>query len=326
MSVSVATNVIPVDFGKSAPVLTSFAEASRPKGEIAVRLAAEASQQLDKLTTDKRAGLLKTLATLRGDRFSLNPYLISIKDGWNSRVANDPANIEHIDNLAQSIAREGVLVPLTVFTENGKVFVTDGHCRLLATFRAIEVYDAEIKSVQVVTDTSTSEAERLINNQIVRNGAKPLTVLEQGSVFARLVKFGWSSAQIAEKTLPKISAVRVSQILDLMANANDGIKVLVASGRISASQAAQTLRDTGGDADAAEKLLNSAVNVAAAAGKTRATAKHVSNEGVIKVSTKLAVRAILSAKTTKVETIGKTTTVTLPATQWAEVARLLNVA
>jgi ParB-like chromosome segregation protein Spo0J len=266
------TNIVAVDF---RPVVVDFAEASTPKGEIAQRLAAEAAEQALKLSeaSSKKEGTLRMLSTGRGDLFSVNPYLLKIKNGWNSREMNDPANIEHIDTLARSIAAVGVQQPLTVMLEDDQIFVSDGHCRLFATLRAVEVYGAEIKSVPVRAEGRfATEADRVLS-QIVRNSGKPLTVLEQGAVFVKLTNYGWSVAQIAEKA--GLTVVRVGQILDLMAGASDAIKALVASGSVSASEAQKIMREDGGDVKAAEKTIKDALDLARAEGKKRATAKHV---------------------------------------------------
>lgn len=288
------------------PVIVDYLAASTPRGEIAMRLLAEAQEQNEKLLgADKKAGTLRILANGRSDLFNMNPYLVKIKPDWNSRAINDPANVEHIDNLARSIAVNGVRQPLTVTLDGNDVFVTDGHCRLLATFRAIEVYGAEIKSIQLVPESRhANDAERVLS-QITRNAGKPLTVLEQGAVFVKLLGFGWTTSQIAEKV--GLGKLRVEQILDLIADANDGIKGLVASGQVSATTAATELRNAGGDAAAAETVLKAAVVVAKAHGKSKATARDVTaaaGDGV-KLSTKLQLKAIFEARSTKIDDTGK---------------------
>src|ERR1700674_5839547 len=95
---------------------------------------------------------IKSLAQGRTDVFKVDPRVLVIKDGWNSRDFNDPENLEHVDNLAQSIAAVGVKQPLTVFFENGKCYVSDGECRLRGAMRAIEHYKADLRTVPVQTE------------------------------------------------------------------------------------------------------------------------------------------------------------------------------
>ena len=218
---ALVSNVIPVDF-RTAPVLTDFAVASTPKGEIALRLAAEARDQSGKLAaaTDKKAGTL--------------------------RLHSTPA--DHV-------------------------------LRQLLT-------------------------------------GKALSVLEQGNAFVKLTNFGWTPAQIAAKS--GLGAVRVTQILDLVAHANDAIKALVSSGRISASTAAAALREAGNDAAVAEAALTKAVKVAALAGKSKATAKHTG-----KLSAKASVQKWFSTAT--IVTDKKLTTVTVSNADWAAFAKWANL-
>lgn len=309
-------NIIPVDFNK-APVVTDYYAASKPKGDTALRLAAEAKVQLAKLTTaGSKNGTLRTLANTRGDQFALNPYLIEIKDDWNSRDLRDPANLAQIDSYARSIAEIGVQQALTVNLEGDRIFLTDGHLRLLATFRAIEVYNAEIKSVKVNAELkTTNEADRVLRQLL---SGKPLTVLEQGTAFVKLVNLGWSPAQIAAKA--GLVTVRVQQVLDLMGNANEGIKSLVATGKVSASEAAAVLRDNGNDADKSEKAIQAGLNVAEATGKTKATRKHIAAASGKLVSTKTSLKAVLANVTVNADG-----SATVPAADWAKIAKLLGL-
>ena len=316
---TVAT-VIPVDF---RPVLVDFAAASTPRSEIAQRLAAEASEQSAKLAKgDKKAGTLRLLSAGRGDLFNLNPYLIAIKEGWNSREAGSQDNLDHVDSLARSIAEIGVQQPLTVVLEGEKAFVTDGHCRLLATFRAIEVYGAEIKSVPVRAESRfTSPADHVLRQLLT---GKALTVVEQGNAFVKLTNFGWTTGQIAAKA--GISEVRVTQILDLMAGSSEALKAMVVSGKVAANTVAQALREAGGDVTLAETVLKDAVAVAKKAGKTRATPKHVREaQGTTKTPLKVVLRNIFAAQTTHVDTSGEDVTITLSAADWANMAELLKI-
>jgi hypothetical protein len=319
-----ASNVISVDF-HSAPVLIDYAQASQPQGEIARRLAAEAAEQSAKLaeSPDKKAGTLRMLASGRGDLFHLNPYLVSVKEGWNCRDLSDPENIKHIDDLARSIAEIGVQEALTVVLDGDVVNVTDGHCRLFGTYRAIEVYGAEIKSIPLRAESRlTTPADHILRQLL--NG-KPKTPLEMGNAFAKLIGFGWNVKQIAAKS--GIGVNRVNQILDLMAGANDGIKELVTTGKVSATTAAQVLRDAAGDATVAEKTLKGAVAVASAAGKTKATGKHVTAvSGERPTSTKGRLQSVFNARSTSVETDGRTTVVTMTTANWKEISKVLNLA
>lgn len=218
-----------------------------------------------------KQGGIKDIALGRSDIYRLAPHDLHVKEGWNSREADDPSNVEHVDQLARMIAESGVKEPLTVYWEDGKAIISDGHCRHAATFRAIEVYGADIKSVPVKTeDRYANEADRTFS-QIVRNSGKQLTPFEQGKVFLRLLDFGWTEKDIAYKA--GRSATWVTECLRLQAQP-EAVKSMIRSGVVSAHLANSVAKETGDDAKTVE-TLNHAVETAKAAGKERATAKHV---------------------------------------------------
>lgn len=301
-------------------VITDFAVASVPKGEIAQRLAAEAREQSGKLVNgDKKAGTLRILSAGRGDLFHINPYLIKIRKGWNCRNMRDPENIEHVDITARSIASVGVLQPLSVTIDGEDIFLTDGHFRLLATFRAIEVYGTEIKSIPVRAESRfASEPDRILA-QAVKNGGKRPTPIELGGIFVKLINFGWTATDIAAK-VGFDGPARVTQILDFMANSNDGIKDMVAKGQVSATLASEVLRHND-NPDDAENILSDAVDAAKAEGKTKATKKHVAD----KVTPKVAMKSIFESAKTIIERGDDEVTITMPTAFWEQIAKLYKI-
>lgn len=218
-----------------------------------------------------KQGGIKDVAVGRSDIYRLGLDDIHVKDGWNCREADDPENQEHIDTLARSIAEIGVKQPLTVYWEDGKAFISDGHSRYFGARRAQTVYGADIRSVPVKTeDRYSNEADRIFS-QIVLNSGKPLTPFEQGKVFKRLLDLGWSEKEIAAKAGK--SQTWITQLLSLQAQP-EAVKSLVRSGAVSATLASAVAKESHDDGETVEKLTN-AVETAKAAGKSRATAKHV---------------------------------------------------
>jgi ParB/RepB/Spo0J family partition protein len=214
---------------------------------------------------------IKDIAVGRSDIYRLALDDIHVKEGWNCREAEDPENLEHIDTLARSIAEVGVKQPLTVYWEDGKAFISDGHSRYFGARHAQTVYGAEIKSVPVKTeDRYANEADRIFS-QIVLNSGKPLTPFEQGKVFKRLLDLGWTEKEIATKA--GRSQTWITDLLTLQAQP-EAVKSLVRSGAVSATLATSVAKGSESDGETVEKLT-SALETAKAAGKTRATAKHV---------------------------------------------------
>lgn len=232
---------------------------------------------------------ISSLSQGRSDLLKINPYDLHIKQGWNTRDMNDPSNVEHIDMLAKSIAEIGVKVPLKAYWDDGKAYVTSGHCRHAAAIRAIEVYKADLKTVPVqIEDRYSGEADRLLG-QIVDNQGKPFSPLEQAKVFKKLLDLGWQQGDIAKKA--GLSAGRVSQLLDML-TMPEGVKAMVTAGNVSATLAVQTVKDAP-TASAAEKTLKAALETAKAEGKNVVKPNHISNEP--KVNLKKLVREALQS-------------------------------
>jgi ParB/RepB/Spo0J family partition protein len=216
---------------------------------------------------------IKEIAKGRSDQYRLSPYDLNTKDGWNVREQDfnedDPEDIA----LAQSIAEVGVKQALAVYWEDGKAYVSDGHRRRAAALVAIEKFGADKDmTVPVVAENRNADEAERVFSMIVRNSGKPLSPLEQGMVFRRLMGLGWSDSIIAKKA--GISRVHVSNLIAL-SDAPKALTNMVREGAVSATLAITTLNKHKGDAKAASTELKEAVKEAKKAGKTRATAKHV---------------------------------------------------
>lgn len=218
---------------------------------------------------------IKDVASGRSDLYRLDPKIIQIKEGWNSREANDPANASHVAELAASIKEIGVKKPLVCYMEDEIVYVTDGHCRLQAVMHLIES-GVEIKTVPVmVEDRFANEADRIFS-QIVHNQGKQLTSLEQAKVFKRLVDLGWAQKDIAAKA--GMTGGRVSQLLELNTLPVILQKYII-EGKASANMVLTTYKKHKCNIDETILELNGAVKVAEEAGRKRALPKDTGEGG-----------------------------------------------
>ena len=191
----------------------------------------------------------------------LAPDELSEREGWNVRLENDPENIAHISQLAESIFNVGVLEPLTAYREGtdasgaARYVVTNGHCRLAAVRQAI-ARGAPIKSVPVRLEPKTaSEADHTFS-MVARNTGKNLSQLELGFACKRLLAFGWTDVELAARSGYSLQHVR--NVLTLAA-ADKSVTDLVETGQVSASLAVQAIAAEG---DAAGETLQAAVEVA----------------------------------------------------------------
>lgn len=227
----------------------------------------------------------------------ISPDDLIEREGWNVRLADDPDNIRHIAELAESIFHVGVLEPLTAYSNRAEpddphprmlYTVENGHCRLAAVRQAI-ARGAPIKSIPVrLTDKRAGEADHNFA-MIARNSGKSLSQLELGLVCKRLVGFGWSEEDLSQKTGYSLQHVRNCLTL---ASAPDEVTKLVETGQVSASLATQAVQAEGGEEaaktltaavaeakaeDAAKPKRRSAVGAAKsrAVAPVKATLKHV---------------------------------------------------
>lgn len=201
-----------------------------------------------------------------------DPRKLHVQEGWNSRAVTFSPDDEEDIALARSIAEVGVKQPLTAFLQGGVAYLTDGHRRLAATLYAMDILGADIKTVPVQSETKlASEADRVLS-QLVRNQGKPLAPIEKASVFAKLIGFGWSEAEIAKKV--GLTRQRVVDLLTLRAGPQAVVE-MVTAGEVSAGLALETIRAEKGDGAAAAEKLYAGLVKARAEGKSKATAKHV---------------------------------------------------
>jgi ParB family chromosome partitioning protein len=200
--------------------------------------------------------------------------IVQLED-FNVRVKNDEY-FSAVRAIADSIKENGFYphkpIACMVIKRNGKdvLAVIDGHTRLDAAILAISE-GAVIDKLPVVTTQAGTTLEDAIAGLATNNSGKPLTPMALGIVCKRLVSFGWTNSKVAAKLA--ISVAYVGQLLQLV-SAEKEIRDLVNEDKISATLAVQTMNAEG---EQAAKVLQAAVETAKAAGKDKATAKHVSS-------------------------------------------------
>lgn len=117
---------------------------------------------------------------------------------------NNPANVREnldgIDELAASIKANGILQPLIVNDQNGRLVVTDGHRRLAAARRA------GLPAVPCLVTHGASE-RRVLTTMVASAMHRQLTPIEQGRAFKRLREQGMTTLEIARATGYSLGAV-----------------------------------------------------------------------------------------------------------------------
>lgn len=266
-----------------------------------------------------RSGGIKSLAEGRSDTFKVNPFLIEVAEGFNVRDFASAEVSDHIDALAQSIAQIGVQRPLKVRNKGNKLILVDGECRLRAAIRAIDVYGAEIRTVPVIlADRSMSEADATLGI-LVENSGLDVSPLGKAEVVKRLIAFGWTKDDIAEKA--GMSKARVFQLLDL-SGLSPEVKTLISEGTVSATTALTVAKANDFDDEkTAEQIKEASKTKMAASGKARVTARTLGAP-----SLKSALASIISGATVETDSDSDTVHLTITADDYAAIQRLLKLA
>lgn len=213
---------------------------------------------------------IKDIMLGRSDVYKLNPFDIVIEPGFNARDVNSPGTLEHIDGLAKSIANFGLQRPLKVRMKGNRPVLRDGECRLRAVKRAIEVYGAEIRTVDcLLASKGMSDADDILS-LVVENSGRDLNALEKSDVFKRLMSHGWSLNEIADRS--GLSTVRVTQLIELAA-VPEAVKVMIRNDEIAPTLAWQVAKEEGFDSERTLERITNARETAVKTGKKRVTAR-----------------------------------------------------
>lgn len=268
----------------------------------------------------------------RKEFYQIDPRKLQIKAEWNSRDFSDPANIAHIEDLAKSIAENGVREPLKVFVEGDIAYVTNGECRLRAVMSLI-ARGVDIKAVPVLSeDKLANEADRLFT-QFISNSGKPFGPVENARLFKRLLDMGWQQQDVAKRT--GFSGGRVSQLLELL-TLPVVLQKFITEGKASASMVLAVFKKHNGDVALAVAELSGAVVEAEKQGRTRAMPKDTEGSGEGSDGSKstkgkggglvkwLKAKVEEAYADSRIDDTENMVTMTLTETDWAELMEKIN--
>lgn len=212
--------------------------------------------------------------------YALDPRNISIEPGFNARdmVNMSRRTRDHIDTIKEAVRAGEKMPPLEVRIAGDKIYVVEGHCRLVA-YHELIAEGVEILLVDVREDKG-NDVDR--DFKVLNSSSQlHLTRLEQGRIYKRRVNHGWSTAQIAERAHKSVSYVEQNLML---ANADSDVQQLLESELVSAKVVLNAIRKHGA---AASAFLKEIINGSSG----RVTEKHVQAPTL---SPKLAARAAVS--------------------------------
>lgn len=221
------------------------------------------------------------------DLWQVNLDHILMLPNFNVRV-HDTKYEEHIEQIKRSILKDGFFQdkPLAGFAakENGVqvIYLTDGYTRYEATKRA-NVEGANIPALPMVIKPPGTSMEDLTVGIWASNEGKPLTPYEKAVVCKRLIGYGWTEEQIAERF--NVTTNYVRQLLTVI-GAPIEIRRMVQDGVVSLDRAFFVINKMG--AKEAVAMLTGAAEQAQAQGKTKIAAKHLPGATYAKVVKKQA--------------------------------------
>lgn len=164
-----------------------------------------------------------------------------IEEGYNVREINQA----HVEEFKAAFIAGEFVPPLAVEVTGTGVKIIDGHHRFLGAKAACEA-GSEIQRLECKDFVGTSADK--IAYMITSSQGMPLSPIERGAAYLRLVNQGWSNSEIALKV--KRSESDILQHLQLM-ECTPYIQKLVREGRLNYALAIELQRKHGLRADSA---------------------------------------------------------------------------
>lgn len=167
--------------------------------------------------------------------FRVDPNLIEFEPGFNLREDNEET-AAHVDRLYKAMKEGAYVPPVDVQIVGEKIIARDGHCRTKAGKRLREEmpeYTLECRQLR------GNDADAILHMLGTGSGSKPLTPLEQGKGYLRLINMGMKTADIAAKL--GITRVTVDNGLTL-AEAPMEVQQMVAAGEVSSTTARAAIK------------------------------------------------------------------------------------
>lgn len=212
----------------------------------------------------------------RGEANSVRLEDIHERPGFNIvRDYDSPQYQADVESLVAYLEAGGTVEPLEVVPRaEGGVWVVQGHTRRFAFLKMDErgtlprtpnKEKPELLEAWIpVRPFVGNDAEQLLRQATSTKRAET-DPLGLGRVYAKLLAFGWTAQQIAERSGEKVATIQ--RILTL-ASGNTDVHQMVKAGEVKPTIAAQAVKTHG---DKAGAVLGAALVEAKAIGKTRVT-------------------------------------------------------
>lgn len=182
------------------------------------------------------------------DFFMVDPRKLTIDPCYNVRDLDAPAAKERLAELKESIRSDGVQIPILVRLVGEDMVIVQGHRRHRAVSELIAEGE-EIRAIPAIAEAKgVNDADRTFD-LLRSNSGEPLAPLEIAEVIRRLINFGWTEAQIAQRRGWR-STQTVTNYLSMLGMSEE-MKGHVRDGHVSATLAREMVNGTNGhDAEA----------------------------------------------------------------------------
>lgn len=198
--------------------------------------------------------------------FNVRPDLVEVEPGFNR-----PISRENVEQFKTAIRAGATIPPIYVSVDAGRIVMTDGEHRLIAVKELI-AEGMEIPSMAAIQFRG-SDADRIAHLLTSAQG-KPLTPLESGLQYLKLLRLNWAVKTIADRI--GRSVTHVNECI-LLAESNTDVQDHVRAGDVSGTTAAKIVKKHGRGAGAVikQKLTEAKLN-----GKSRVTTGPLKSDGL----------------------------------------------
>jgi ParB-like chromosome segregation protein Spo0J len=173
----------------------------------------------------------KTAGITKSTTFRVDPDLVILEDGFNLRLASKELADDN-ERLFLAMKEGAFIPPIDVVIVEGRIICRDGHRRTTAAQRLkaedLPEYTLEARQLR------GNDSDAVLHMLGTGSGGRPLSPLEQGLGYLRLVKLGLAVVDIAKKL--GTSRVTVDKGITL-AEAPMEVQKMVQRGEVSATTA-----------------------------------------------------------------------------------------
>lgn len=196
------------------------------------------------------------------DFFMVDPRKLSIDPTYNVRDLTTPDAREGLDELKAMVRADGVQIPLVVRMVGDDLTIVQGHRRHTVVMELIAEGE-DIRAIPAIAEPKgVNDADRTFD-LLRSNSGQPLAPLEIAEVVKRLINYGWTEAQIAQRRGWR-STQTVTNYLSML-EMPEKMKEHVKNGHVSATLAREITKTK--DGEEADQVIREQLEVRKANGK-----------------------------------------------------------